>query len=475
MSVGIRRAVLWVVSVSLAMLLVTSSARTSQDFTGVSWDPEVDGKYYLDNNPLLFPRIAVYCFDSPRSDSPDARHQYWVDGETRTYTDEEVCRAYGKFDLAVAFDAGPRWSRLIRQYRREWFRGMGYGEELIPPIIILTNGFNAEATRSQVRADPRRWAEENYKRVMAASGGKRLDEGDPQEMADGWYHDQMGDVKDEELRTRYLEAARTNRELGGRNVVIMNNDGALWADYHNGQNFENFPRWFGGWLGYIWGADRLLHRPGPDFNGYRYVSIITIYPTADYSGKTNYYPLAYNHRNTREMRYGLSATLLTNAFYTFGPAMVGGGPPRGPGYRNPFNWFDEFDNGGTMKGYLGKPVEEPHCVIHKETLRQFVARVGREWGGCEECAWMRRFEGGVVYHNPSPSEALTFPLPEDDARYWRIKGAGDWADNLRVNTGEPVTTGSVDVLPADGLILVKRAADGSGYKPWNPTDYARKP
>jgi len=64
---------------------------------------EVDGKYYLDNNPLLFPRIAVYCFDSPRSDSPDARHQYWVDGETRTYTDEEVCRAYGKFDLRPGF------------------------------------------------------------------------------------------------------------------------------------------------------------------------------------------------------------------------------------------------------------------------------------------------------------------------------------------------------------------------------------
>jgi len=38
MSVGIRRAAPWVVSVSLAMLLVTSSARTSQDFTGVSWE-----------------------------------------------------------------------------------------------------------------------------------------------------------------------------------------------------------------------------------------------------------------------------------------------------------------------------------------------------------------------------------------------------------------------------------------------------
>jgi hypothetical protein len=43
----------------------------------------------------------------------------------------------------------------------------------------------------------------------------------------------------------------------------------------------------------------------------------------------------------------------------------------------------------------------------RRALRQFVARVGREWGGCEECAWMRRFEGGVVYHNPSPSEART--------------------------------------------------------------------
>lgn len=466
----LRGALTLLVLVAAWVVVGGSASWAYQDFTGVKWNPQVDGKYYLDNNPLMFPRIAVYCFDSPKYGN-----RYWVDGERRTYTEEEICRAYAKFDLAVAFDAGPRWTRMIRRYRREWYRQMGYPEELIPPIIILNNGLNAKSTRSQILADPRKWAEENYRRIMAVNGGRRLDEGDPEETADGWYHDQMNDQKDARARARYLEAARANREIGGPNVVIMNNDGGQWAQYHNGQNFENFPHWFGGWLGYVVRADRQLHQPAPNFNGYRYTSIITVYPTADYSGKTNYYPLAYSHRNTREMRYGLTATLLTNAFYTFGPTMVGGGPPRGPGYRNPFNWFDEFDNGGRMKGYLGRPLEEPHCTIHRETLRQYVARVKRDWGDCHGCAWMRRFEGGVVYHNPSPTETRSFPLPADDARYWRIQGTGDWGDNLQVNTGEEVTTDYVRVAPEDGLILVKRASDGSVYKPWNPDDYARRP
>ncbi len=460
----------------LALLLVGApTSRAYQDFTGITYDPEVDGKYYLDNNPLLFPRIGVYCFDAPRAVGPDTTHTYWVDGEFRTYTEEQVCTAYAKFDLTTAFDAGPRWTKMIRQYRRKWLRGMEYPEDLLPPIIILNTGFSAAGTRSRLLADPRTWARENYERIKATNGGQRLDEGDPEAMADGWYHDTMGDQKDEEARTKYMEGARINRELGGPNAVIMNNDGGAWAEYHNGQNIENFPKWFGGWVGYVKRADDIMHLPAPNLNGYRYASIITVYPTADYSGETKYHPLAYNHSNTREMRYGLTAALLTNAFYTFGPAMVGGGLPRGPGYRNPFNWFDEFDNGGRMKGYLGKPVEEPHCIIHEETFREFVTRLGDRWSKGEECAWMRRFEGGVVYHNPHPTEIRSFPLPDDGARYWLITGTGDWADNLAVNTGEPVTTDTVEVPPQDGLILVKRAADGSVYKPWKPEDYARKP
>jgi len=48
----------------LALLLVGApTSRAYQDFTGVRWNPQVDGKYYLDNNPLMFPRLAVYCFD----------------------------------------------------------------------------------------------------------------------------------------------------------------------------------------------------------------------------------------------------------------------------------------------------------------------------------------------------------------------------------------------------------------------------
>ena len=231
-----------VVGMVLVVTVLPGLSLARQDFTGITYDPQVDGKYYLDNNPLPFPRISCHA-----SDNRTYENRYWVDGEYRTYTDEQVCRAYAKFDLIVAFDAGPRWTRMIRQYRRQWYTAMGCPEGLTPPTIILNIGLNATVTRDQILADPRKWAEDNYERIKAINGGQRLDEGDPEELADGWYHDQMPDVGGE-AGARFMEAAQANRDFGGRNAVILNNDGSAWAEYHNGRHIENFPHFYGGWI-----------------------------------------------------------------------------------------------------------------------------------------------------------------------------------------------------------------------------------
>jgi hypothetical protein len=121
--------------------------------------------------------------------------------------------------------------------------------------------------------------------------------------------------------------------------------------------------------------------------------------------------------NCRLMRYGLCSALLNDGYFSYALSDKGHAV-------NGLDWFDEYDNAGAGRGYLGQPTGPAVPV-----------------GG----AWRRDYSGGVALVNPSDSE-VTVQLGGD---FRKINGTQDPA----VNDG---TTVSVVTIPSrDGIILLR--------------------
>jgi hypothetical protein len=119
----------------------------------------------------------------------------------------------------------------------------------------------------------------------------------------------------------------------------------------------------------------------------------------------------------RMMRFGLCSTLLSDGYYTY--ALSGEGHAR-----NGIWWYDEYDNAGAGRWYLGLPTGPAR-------------KVGT--------AWRRDFDGGVALVNPT-SDAVTVTL---GGAFRKIKGKQDPI----VNSGATVT--SVRIPAHDGLIVLR--------------------
>ncbi len=127
--------------------------------------------------------------------------------------------------------------------------------------------------------------------------------------------------------------------------------------------------------------------------------------------------------NYQKMRFGLTTALLGDGYFSYeintnGHAYLG------------LLWFDEYDNAGAGKGYLGKPVKD--------------AFVARDLGS-EGKVYRRDFENGIVICNPT-SQEITVDLGDT---FTLIKGT----QVPEINTGEKVS--SISITGLDGRILLK--------------------
>lgn len=127
----------------------------------------------------------------------------------------------------------------------------------------------------------------------------------------------------------------------------------------------------------------------------------------------------------QKMRWGLCSALVAGTYYCYvihsdGHGLLG------------LRWFDEYDDAGAGRGYLGYPVGE---------ITQLSKHAGNSaWG-----VWGREYSGGYVIVNPLGEDTVV-QLPQGN--WQRIKGE----QQPEVNTGA-IEEGSVSVPTYDGLIL----------------------
>jgi hypothetical protein len=124
----------------------------------------------------------------------------------------------------------------------------------------------------------------------------------------------------------------------------------------------------------------------------------------------------------QRMRFGLTTALLGDGYFSYEIGTNGHGSLG-------LMWFDEYDNCGYGKGYLGYPVFDALVVLDN---------------GQEGKVFRRNFDNGVVLCNPSEQE-VTITLEEP---LFLLQGT----QQPGINSGQQVTT--VQLLPKDGRILL---------------------
>ncbi len=124
----------------------------------------------------------------------------------------------------------------------------------------------------------------------------------------------------------------------------------------------------------------------------------------------------------QKMRYGLTTALLGDGYFSYEISTAGHGSLG-------LMWFDEYDNAGKGRGYLGQPVEEARIIM--------TAGNGS--------VWRREYEHGTVICNPTDAR-VTIDL---GGTYWLIKGK----QVPDINSGKSLD--EVTIGPRDGRILLK--------------------
>jgi hypothetical protein len=231
----------------------------------------------------------------------------------------------------------------------------------------------------------------------------------------------------------YLDNLR--QAIGSQRIIFLN-----WGvEYYkpvNGNNFEGFPDDSGGlghnsWHSVVVGPfhrgsyfDWIIKSPQPN------ITMIETYednsiPSGSYDNRCEQPGFQPNYR---KMRFGLTTTLLNNGYFSYEMNTAGHGSLC-------LMWFDEYDNAGTGRGYLGYPLGDAHQVDSSRLTPN-----PREMD-----IWERDYENGIVLVNAT-SKAITISL-EGPLR--KIKGTQD----PTINDGSLVT--QVTLQPKDGIILLR--------------------
>lgn len=220
------------------------------------------------------------------------------------------------------------------------------------------------------------------------------------------------------------------RSVFSGKALISNTSGA-YHEVLNGAIYESFP---GNWVNSIpetyqdW-AGRALGENGyinVSKSGYSpNYSLTETYEDEEMPHDSLEYDNPFEHPdfvpNYQRMRYGLTTALLGDGYFSYEIGTNGHGSLG-------LMWFDEYDNGGRRRGYLGSPRE--NAVIIMTTGDGNV--------------WKRAYEGGIIICNPTNAEVSV------DLGGWYHLIYGQQVPEI--NTGERVR--QVTIGPRDGRILI---------------------
>ena len=219
-----------------------------------------------------------------------------------------------------------------------------------------------------------------------------------------------------DLRTRY------------GNVLFGNSFGAYY-ELLNGSIYESCPgNWsdtkpetYGDWKEKILGTEGYIEVSNKGYSPN--FSFLETYEIEEYMDpdanpflKPDFTP------NYQRMRWGLTSALLGDGYFSYEINTNGHGCLG-------LMWFDEYDNAGVKKGYLGYPKSESRVILDY---------------GSDGKVFRRDYDNGIVLCNPSERTAsILLERP-----YRLISGTQD----QKVNSGS--TVDSVSILPKDGRILL---------------------
>ncbi|MCC7479683.1 hypothetical protein IT575_14675 [bacterium] len=233
-----------------------------------------------------------------------------------------------------------------------------------------------------------------------------------------------------------------NSQYPGKPVLRNNGGGRRFGDY-NGNNFESFPRdeWNDSgndpaaeWHYNMFGA------PDEDFGGL--VEWATLSPQPNYTWLETYeddnpadpngdgsYDNPFDKPgfkpNYRKMRFGLCSALVAGSYFSYEINTNGHGSLG-------LMWFDEYDDSGRERGWLGQPVAAP--------LQLWVDPNDDAQG-----VWAREYEHGLALVNPYPSaKSITLPA----GQWQRLSGS----QQPQINNGE-IARGELALPAQDGLLL----------------------
>jgi hypothetical protein len=220
--------------------------------------------------------------------------------------------------------------------------------------------------------------------------------------------------------------ARTVRSLLGPDAIVFANGGCRNLTSFNGAIFEGYPNddtFAAGWGG--WHEEIIGPRLSKNSASYLEWSsalqpsyaLIETYESDSWLDPNPFGTPGW-HPNYQKMRFGLATALMGNGFFSYEMATNGHGSAG-------LMWFDEYDNAGAGRGYLGQPTGAALRV------------------GAHE-VWRRNFTGGTVLVNAEPT-AQTVVL---DRTYRKIRGT----QAPTVNDGSLVN--AVTLRPQDGLVLL---------------------
>jgi hypothetical protein len=226
------------------------------------------------------------------------------------------------------------------------------------------------------------------------------------------------------------------RQAVGPNRIIYLNWGIEEYPLVNGNNFEGFPDENGAlgdnsWHAVVFGPyhrgsyfDWVTRSPQPN------LSMIETYednsvPSGQYNNpceKSGFQP------NFRKMRFGLATALLNDGYFSYEMNTIGHGSLC-------LMWFDEYDNAGAGRGYLGYPLGP---AVQVPAGRLSIKKKGLD-------VWERQYDNGIVLLNAT-ERTVTITL---EGSFQKIKGTQAPA----VNDGSLVT--HVAIPSKDGLILIR--------------------